>query len=169
MLKVPVIGVAALLIGSIGSAGHAADRAGSKLGPVPLAFPSLTVIYHASGVRDSGGADNAGVATTIHCTNFSAATRQIRYVIRNFNGVIVANAVFNIGASTTQTKSTHGTGITEDLPHLSPGVSINQGAIAIFTTAAHVSCTAYVADAPTGASIGEIHLVRFNSWPGSQE
>ncbi|MGH6925622.1 MAG: hypothetical protein ACRED5_17990 [Propylenella sp.] len=162
------LGVAALLIGSVASAGQAADRANQAVA-APQAFPNLTLIYAMSGVRDSGSADNTGVATTLHCTNFTSSTQQIRFVVRNFNGAVVANLTSNIGALVTVTRSTHGTAMTEDLPHLAPGVLINQGAMTIATTAANFTCTAQTVDAASGLPLDDLHLTRFASWPGSQE
>lgn len=170
MSKIPAIGKAALLIGTMVSVGQAADRPAQSGAPANLrAFPALTVIYKAAGVRDSGSAANAGTATTTHCTNATAVSQQIKYVVRNFNGAVVANAAFTVAALTTRTVSTHGTVLTEDLPFLSPGVAINQGVITIFATAASVICTVQVLDAASGVSIGDLHLVRFNSIADTQE
>ena len=170
MSKILAIGRAALLIGTMVSVGQAADRPAQSGAPANLrAFPALTVIYKAAGVRDSGSAENAGTATTTHCTNTSGASQRIRYVVRNFNGAVVADAAFTVGAITTRTVSTHGTVLVEDLPFLSPGVAIAQGVITIYATAASVICTIQVLDASTGVSVGDLHLVRFNSIADTQE
>lgn len=169
MLKIARVGAAALLVGSIATVGQAADDRPGRPLPALRAFPALTYIYVISGVQDSGGAENAGVATTIHCTNWTVASQQIRFTVKNFNGATVATQTVGIGGGVTVTKSTHGSAITEDLPHFSPGVAINQGSVAIEATAAQVTCTAQVRDAASAVPASPLHSVRFNPWPNSQE
>jgi hypothetical protein len=110
------------------------------------------------------------VATTFHCTNFSGVTETIRIVIRNFNSTLVSNSAFNINHLQTVTKSTHGTVQTEDLPHLSPGIALNQGTAAIAATSVFIVCTAVTIDASTIVPVGvALRMIRFNPAPGSQE
>jgi len=40
------------------------------------------IIYRFPGVLDNGGASNTGLATSFHCTNFSGAAENIRFVTR---------------------------------------------------------------------------------------
>jgi hypothetical protein len=46
------------------------------------------VIYRGAGVLDTGGGDNTGAGTAIHCTNFSGVNENIRFVIRNTNAAL---------------------------------------------------------------------------------
>ena len=151
----------------------AQDRApqGAGATATPPAFSGgLGLTYLVPGVTDNGGADNAGVATTFHCTNASTITEQIQIVVRNFDGSVVANDVTNVGSARTLTKSTHGTALTEDLPFLSPGVAINQGQALIFTTSPFVFCSVMVLDASTAGTQGvALHIVRFGAVSGTQE
>lgn len=165
MSKLVIAAALAILVPAVAAAADRRGQASVSIG----AFPALTNIYVASGVQDSGSGDNTGVATTIHCTNWTGATQQIRFTVKNFNSVTAANQTVNVGAGVTVTKSTHGSVITEDLPHLSPGVVISQGSIVIATTAAQVTCTVQVRDAASAVPASTLHLVRFNPWPGGQE
>jgi hypothetical protein len=150
---------------------HAQDRAPQDAGATPPAAVGgpLALTYVISGVRDDGGAENVGSATTFHCTNTSPVAEQIQFVLRNFNGIIAANITVTVGSANTHTKSTHGTAITEDLPHLSPGVAINQGMMFIFATSQFVFCTAVTVDAANPNVGFALHMVRFQPLSGTQE
>ena len=68
------------------------------------------------------------------------------------------------------TKATHGTVNIEDLPHIAPGVGINQGTLAIAATSRDIVCTALVTDAATPTPHGvALRGIRFNPATGSQE
>src|SRR3954462_1939746 len=51
------------------------------------------IIYRFPGVKDDGGSGLNGVATVFHCTNFSGATENIRFVTRTFDATIKNNDV----------------------------------------------------------------------------
>ena len=171
MSKICAVGIAALLVGSLASVGQAADRATQPKAPgFPPAFPGLTLIYAASGVRDSGSAINTGVATSSHCTNWAASTQQVRYVVRNFDSTIVVNTTVNILAKRTHTASTHGTVAFNEDAFLSTGTLIEQGSVVISATSPNVTCSVSVIDASTAAPVGiDLHLVRSNPLPATQE
>jgi hypothetical protein len=65
------------------------------------------IIYRFPGVRDDGGANNAGAATVFHCTNFSGAAENIRFVTRDFNTNLKSNVVQFIPHLGTRTGVTH--------------------------------------------------------------
>src|SRR5262245_50821968 len=67
------------------------------------------IIYRFPGVRDDGGASEAGVATSFHCTNFSGVTENVRFATRNFDAALKSNVVRPVLHLTTITVSTHGT------------------------------------------------------------
>jgi len=155
---------------------QAQDRAPTPTAPGPAAVgPAAAggteiILYRVPGVRDNGGAENTGVATSFHCTNFSGVTESVRIVVRNFDSFLVVNQAFNINHLQTVTKSTHGTLYTEDLPFLTPGIAINQGTAAIAATTVNIVCTAMTIDASTIVPVGvALRMIRFNPAPGSQE
>jgi hypothetical protein len=127
------------------------------------------IIYRFAGVRDNADAAGTGVATSVHCTNFSGATETIRYVVRGFDATIRANVTFNIAHLATNTASTHGTILYSDAVLLNTG-SVNQGSVAIAATSLNIICTAVTVDASTVAPVGfALRGIRFNPVPGSQE
>ena len=67
------------------------------------------IIYRFPGVRDDGSALNAGISTVFHCTNFSGATENIRFVTRGTAAELLTNRVFSITHLATLTASTHQT------------------------------------------------------------
>jgi hypothetical protein len=127
------------------------------------------IIYRFPGVRDNGGIQNQGVATTFHCTNFSGVLENIRFVTRHPNGDLVTNVAFAVAHLATLTASTHETQI-----YLDSGTTFGTGAVqgttAIAATSTNIICTAMTIDAaaavPTGVALRGI---RFNPVPGSQE
>jgi hypothetical protein len=134
------------------------------------AFPSLTTIYRGSGVSNTSGANNTGVATSFHCSNFNANTQQVRFLLRDNEGVVVSNQTFNLTANQTFTASTHATAIFFDVELLAEGISIAQGSIVIAATSAAIHCSASIVDAAATSPNGvDLHLVRFNAVAGSQE
>src|SRR5262245_39382790 len=73
------------------------------------------IIYRFPGVRDNGGANNAGVATVFHCTNFSGVSENIRFVTRQSNATIATNLAFIIDHLETFTAATHQTAAYNDV------------------------------------------------------
>ena len=51
-----------------------------------VTFPTLTTIYVGSGVLDDGSAANLGEATSIHCSNVSGVSVDVRVLILGANG-----------------------------------------------------------------------------------
>jgi hypothetical protein len=126
------------------------------------------IIYRFPGVTDSGGGINTGIATVFHCTNFSGAPENIRFVTRDFSGNLANNSSFSIVHLQSVTVSTHNTNAYIETP-LSTG-PITQGTTAIAATSINIICTAETIDAsnvvPTGIARRGI---RFSPVPGSQE
>lgn len=171
MSKIKSIVAAAAFVLSLPAIAGAAERIeGQAQALNPRAFPNMTQIYVASGVTDNGGAENAGVASSIHCTNFTANAKQVRCLVRNWDGAVVANFTTQIASLGTLTVSTHFTVAFSDDVVLSAGTAIFQGSFRIFATAPQITCTAMVIDASAVAPIGtNLHLVRHNAWPNTQE
>jgi hypothetical protein len=128
------------------------------------------IIYRVPGVRDNGGADNVGVATVFHCTNFSGVAENIRLVTRDAAGNLLSNMVFNVTHLATISALTHVTSLYLDtLTALNTGV-VAQGTTAIAATSINVICTALTIDASTTNPSGfALRGIRFNPAPGSQE
>src|SRR5262245_3506833 len=143
-----------------------------SLAAVPPARGALgdaeVIIYRFPGVRDNGGADNAGVTTSFHFTNFSGVPETIRIVVRDFDGTLKANVPFVVIHLATLTASTHPTALYSDAT-LATGV-VAQGTAAIAATSTNVICTAVTLDAASATPNGfALRGIRFSPVPGSQE
>lgn len=131
----------------------------------------LKIIYHISGVTDTGDDPNVGVATSIHCTNFGTVPETVKFVIRFNGGTAATSRSTTLNPGETKTASTHFTVLFFDDLVLTPGIPIRQGDAAIVTTSPQkVFCSAMIVDAsilsPEGISL---HMVRLNPITGSQE
>jgi len=127
------------------------------------------IVYRFTGVRDDTGAVNTGTATVFNCTNFSGVTENIRLVMRDGDGILMANVVVPVAHLSSTTVSTHATNAYLIEVALSTG-SISGGTTAIAATSINVICTAMAIDAsslfPHGVAL---RGVRFNPIPGAQE
>jgi hypothetical protein len=127
------------------------------------------VLYRVSGVYDSGGADNTGVATTFFCTNVSGVPETIRFVVRSAGGSLVVNVAFTINHLQTLTVSTHFTVRFGEDASLATG-GVNGGTAAIAATSQHMTCSAMIVDAAAAVPQGiALHLLRYNPIPGTEE
>src|SRR5947207_4563968 len=129
--------------------------------PAHPARPAVTdpviSLYFFPGVRDNGGGAGTGVATSIHCVNFSGATEKLLYVVLNFDSSTKANLNLNIGQAQTRTASTHDTVLYAEDLILNTGV-VNQGVIGVSSTNINLVCTAQVLDAAAATPNGiELH------------
>ena len=162
----PVVAASLLVGSSLALAQDRAPRGGQ--GPQAVGDP-LKILYSVSGVADNGGADNTGWATTFHCSSLSSVTETVTFLVRNFNGAILANQSRSLLPSATLTVSTHATLFTEDLPFLTPGVAVNQGLGVIRASSVKVVCSAMLVVAGSVPQGVALHMVRFNPITGSQE
>ena len=141
--------------------------------PVHSAKPAVgdpvESLYFFPGVRDNGGGAGTGVATSIHCVNFSGATEKLQYVVFNFDSSIKANLNLNIGQDQTRTASTHDTVLYAEDLILNTGV-VNQGSAIVGATSVDIVCTAQVLDAAAATPNGiDLHGLRFNAVPSTAE
>jgi hypothetical protein len=117
---------------------------------------------------DNGGADNIGVATSFHCTNFSGVTENIRFVTRGSGGNLLTNMDFGIAHLATLAVSTHDTAAYAGIAN-----TLNTGLIAqtaIAATSTNIICTAVTMDGASVAPVGvELRGIRVSPIPGSQE
>ena len=153
--------ISALAIVSVAAGMQSFTRAAT---PSPsTTFPSLRTIYIASGVYDDAGADNAGIATSVHCSNVSGQSAQVRVLaLDNFGNVLGANTQTALHGGTL-TFSTHATSFVE-FP-LSTGV-VNQGVLNVESTQSAVFCSAMIVDAAFVHNAVALHMVRVNGHPG---
>jgi hypothetical protein len=160
------VALAALMIGQA-SAQERTDAAS-------LAAPSLTTdplmqIYRFTGMRDNGGAANTGLATAIHCMNFSVATESLRIKVFQYTGAAVKDATFNIPSNYTFTFVTHPVTTFGWDANLATGI-LNQGSARIWATSQSFVCTASSFDAGSTVPYGlDLHGIRFNPIPGTEE
>ena len=141
--------------------------------PAHPARPAVTdpviSLYFFPGVRDNGGGAGTGVATSIHCVNFSGATEKLQYVVFNFDSSIKANLNLNIGQDQTRTASTHDTVLYAEDLILNTGV-VNQSSDIVGATSVDIVCTAQVLDAAAATPNGiDLHGLRFNAVPSTAE
>ena len=152
----------------------AAAAIAAALAPTASAttFPSLTTIYVGSGVKDDGGAFDTGVATSIHCSNVSGVSVQLRVLILGTNGLVAGSRTRSLAHGATETLSTHQTVIFSDGGgnDLATG-SVSQGVVNVEATDSAVFCTAPVIDAGSAKPVFSmpLHLVRVNPHPGTVE
>src|SRR5262249_51248992 len=112
------------------------------------------IIYRFSGVRDDGAVAGAGVATVIHCSNFSGATESLRFVLRGFDATIKKNTAIPIAHLNTLMAITH---VTMAYPGIF--VALATGAVfggmaTIAATSTNIVCTANTIDASTASPVG---------------
>ena len=134
-----------------------------------ITFPSLTTIYVGSGVKDTGGNDDVGIATTLMCTNVSGQIATLRFVVLSVDGAVEGSDTIAVLHGRTQTVSTRGTVVFSEV---SLGTdAIAQGAVNIESTQSGVFCTAMIVDAaatiPTFSV--DLRLIRVNPHPGTVE
>ena len=136
-----------------------------------VTFPSLTTIYVGSGVYDDGLGSNAGEATSIHCSNVSGVSVQVRVLILGTSGAVEGSLTLTLPHGATRTFSTHFTSIfTEGSDSLATG-TVDQGVVNVEATNSAVFCTAAVIDAAGDPPVFSmpLHLVRVNPHPGTVE
>jgi hypothetical protein len=136
-----------------------------------VTFPSLTTIYVGSGVRDDGSADNMGVATSIHCSNVSGVSVQVRTLVLNNLGSVRGSLIVSLAHGETFTFSTHQTVIFLDAEGDLAASFVEQGVVNVEATNSAVFCTADRVDAQNSPPVfmSPLHLVRVNPHPGTVE
>ena len=157
------IAVSALAIISVTAGTQSFTRAAT---PSPaITFPSLTTIYVASGVLDDGGVENAGIATSVHCSNVSGQFAEVRVLVLNHLGNVEGAATVGILHGGTQAFSTHGTIIADNVLGTGPVL----GVFNVESTQSAVFCSAMVVPAATPQNGVALHMVRVNGHPGTIE
>ena len=112
------------------------------------------LIYRFPGVRDDGGAQNVGVATVFHCTNFSGATEMMRFVTREFDGTLKTNAFPPINHLSSLTIVTHIVAAYGNNQLSMATGAVLQGTTAIAATSINIICTVETINASTAAPTG---------------
>jgi hypothetical protein len=134
-----------------------------------ITFPSLTTIYVASGVLNEGGGDFVGKATSIHCSNVSGVSVQVRALVLHSNGSVAGSLTASLPHGTTTTFSTKETFLFIDTDTNMQLTLVAQGVLNVEATNSAVFCTALVIDADTADTMSPLHLVRVNPHPGTVE
>ena len=131
-----------------------------------ITFPSFTTIYLGSGVYDDGGGENAGIATSIQCSNVSGQATLVRVVFLDINGAVRGLAVlFNLAHGDQFAASTHLTVLIET----NAGTGAMQGTVNIESRQSGVFCTAAVINAASPNLGVPLNLIRVNPHPGTVE
>ena len=131
-------------------------------------FPTLTTIYVGAGVRDDGGAENVGIATTAVCSNVSGVTTSLRFLVLSPSGAVVGSSTFGtVPHGGTVTLATHAT--STFLESLMSTGQVAQGVVNIESLQSGVFCTAFVVDGFDPVDMAPLHLVRINPHPGTVE
>ena len=133
-----------------------------------ITFPSLTTIYIGSGVRDDGGGNDIGVATTFNCSNVSGVSAQVRFLVLAVNGTIEASETLTIPHGATRTTSTHAEATFASDSFLNTGI-VAQGVVNIESTQSGVFCNAMITNAAVAGNGITMPLVRVNPHPGTVE
>jgi len=156
----------AVAAAAIALASPAAMAAGSGT----AAFPASTTIYIVTGVRDDGGADETGVASSVTCTNVSGVTVDIRVAAFEFNGTKKGDeTITSVPNAGVRTFSTNFTNIYTENKSLETGI-LHQGVFNVEATNASVFCSATVEDAGSTSPYGfALHMVRVNPALGTEE
>jgi hypothetical protein len=146
--------------------GGAPASAGTQL----VGSGPLRPIYRVAGVRDDGLGPNQGVATSFHCTSWSATPERIAFWIYKNDGALARVETYVVAARNTFTASTHATSLFSEDALLSQGVYIDQGSAAIGATSTNVTCSVTIASAESASPVGiPLHLVRLNPHAGTVE
>jgi hypothetical protein len=136
-----------------------------------VTFPSLTTIYVGSGVYDDGSTDNNGEATSVHCSNVSGVSVQVRVLVLSSEGTVEGALTRTLAHGATVTWSTHQTVVFSDASTPFGTGPVQQGVVNVEATNSAVFCTAHIVDAAGDppAFMGDLHLVRVNPHPGTVE
>ena len=139
-----------------------------------VTFPSLTTIYVGSGVLQDATTDNTGIVTSIHCSNVSGVSVQIRALILLSTGNVAppGSLTATVPHGGTITFSTNqALAFNDGIGDLDISTVVEQGVVNIEATNSAVFCTAVVLDASNQTPIfmSPLHLVRINPHPGSME
>ena len=157
--------ISALAIVSVTAGTQSFTRAAT---PSPsTTFSTLTTIYVASGAWDTGGADEVGVATAVHCSNVSGQSAEVRVLVLNSEGGVKAANTQTVPHGRTNTFATHGTNFFSETL-LGTG-AFNQGVLNVESTQSGVFCSAMIVDAANPQNGVALHMVRVNGHPGTIE
>ena len=137
------------------------------------------ILYRFSGVTDDGLGDFNGVATALHCTNFSGVPERLRIVIRHRDSRLLQNVPFTVPHLATLTAATKAVVVFDISPFLFTNLAtgaVPGGTAAIAATSASITCTAMIVNAgalggicPTCLIGVSLQGIRFNPIPGAQE
>lgn len=130
-------------------------------------FPSLTLIYVATGVLDFDASTNFG--TSVICANQSGANTNILWRFFNNAGTLMGGfSRINMPHGETTTAGTaNGTSLYGD--NVVSGAANFQGKVAIYSTQSGVFCSAVTGPEVDLTPGMVLPMVRFNAHPGTVE
>ena len=148
----------------------------SSLAPTPAPAASggpVSLVYRFPGGGDDGTASGGGARIhAVTCTLFSGVNEDLVVAVRQYQGsLITAQTYSNLVPFRTFTVVTHGIrpALIEDAILPSAGTIIDQGSFAIASTTTAIVCTAQDLNAGVSLLGFDMHGIRYNSDPGSQE
>ena len=163
-------GAIALLAAMVPAQAQRAYPEGAAPAPPLATTDPLVRLYRISGVRDNGAGNEAGIATSFHCTSASTVDESVRIIVRHFDGTLAGSRTFTLAPRRTVTISTHFTRLFFEDAVLSRGIVINSGSAEILATSVEIFCSGMIVNAATALPDGiTLHVVRFNAATGSQE
>jgi hypothetical protein len=130
-----------------------------------ITFSKLTTIYVVAGVYDDGGADNAGIASVVHCANVSGQSAEVRVLALDTFGTVKGVQSDTLVHGGTATFSTHPTSFYEG----SLATGSVQGVFNVESTQSAVFCSAMMVPAAAPQNGVALHMVRVNGHPGTVE
>ena len=133
-----------------------------------ITFSKLTTIYVGSGVVDSGGGDNVGLATIFNCSNVSGVGATVRFLVLSTFGVNADKSV-TLPHGETVVAATDETAVAFETLSLDVMSILNGGMVNIESTQSGVFCNAAFVDSAGGGLGYNLPLVRVNPHPGTVE
>ena len=157
---------------SVTTIAHAAPREAEGAAKSVRTFPALTRIYRFTGLVTTSLDQNTGVQVSAQCTNWHPSQRLVRYIVRNFDGAIVATAgPFPLAPFRTFTYSTQFTDLFFDDTVAAPPVLLRQGSLDILASGPEVHCQAELVDAAgtSAYDVTPLAATRSNQEAGTEE
>ena len=157
---------------SVTTIAHAAPREAEGAAKSVRTFPALTRIYRFTGLVTTSVTPFDGLQVSAHCTNWATQNRFVQYIVRNFDGRIVASAgPFTLSPFRTFTYSTQNTNLFGEDSIVAPQYLLDQGSLEILASGPEVHCQAELVDAAgtSAYDVTPLAATRSNQEGTSQE
>lgn len=162
------VALAVALVTAVDAQSLRQDESLSALRQAPAAASDpMKILYRVSGLKDSGGAANEGLASVIVCTSFSQTPENIRVGVYGHTGTVLTNSTYGISARQTGAFSTRAnTSYTGNVLSVSP---FPFGFAVVSASTTNLHCSASIINAGVLGQGYGLHMTRFNPHPGSVE